>query len=182
MDATAMMDGHHPRSEPLMTSNKADTSVSDSQAYRSLVLVEIISNGPYEVPDDLAEIAHDITHGDCSGRIIDTNSVSIDMNSARALLRDHGSDPTFLGASDGDQQCVRPEGWSVGSREPDYGEECVVRLANGAELRCPPYPAPCDYVRVIGPNGVEIGYWNSDEMRDDPEDVLGAVLGAARGG
>ena len=58
-----------------------------------------------------------------------------------------------------------------------WGSECVVVTQNGRELRSPPYPEPCSYVRVVQ-NGFQLGYWNSDEWREEPEDVIGAVVGA----
>jgi len=80
-------------------------------------------------------------------------------------------------------------GWSDAIREhallahgTDYGEECVIQAAGAVEIRCPQYPADCDYVRVCQ-SGFEIGYWTSQEWRESPEEVVGAMLGAAaRGG
>jgi hypothetical protein len=65
--------------------------------------------------------------------------------------------------------------------DSDYGDECVMRVEHGAEVRFPPYPIPCDYVRVVK-NGNEIGYWNSQELGDAPAEVMGAILGAAMSG
>lgn len=65
-------------------------------------------------------------------------------------------------------------------QDASYGEECVVKLANGLELRCPAYPEPCTYVRVVH-GWREIGYWTAGELKDDPDVVLGAILGAANG-
>jgi hypothetical protein len=64
----------------------------------------------------------------------------------------------------------------------DYGPECVIELKNGLQVRGPVYPEPCSYIRVCDAEGTEIVYWNSDEMREDPEDVMGALLGAMKGG
>lgn len=62
-----------------------------------------------------------------------------------------------------------------------WGAECVVVTQNGRELRSPPYPEPCSYVRVVQ-SGFELGYWNSDEWSKEPEDVIGAVAGALSSG
>jgi hypothetical protein len=88
------------------------------------------------------------------------------------------------------EQMSRRLGWSEGIRahalasalEPvEYGQECVIRTEGDVEMRCPAWPDPCSYVRVLQ-HGFEIGYWNSEEWRDDPVDVMGAMLGAmARG-
>jgi len=63
-----------------------------------------------------------------------------------------------------------------------YGPEVVLRVHTGFQLRTPAHPTPCSYLRVCDPLGREIAYWVSDEWRDDPEGVIGAVIGAlARG-
>jgi len=55
--------------------------------------------------------------------------------------------------------------------------ECVSRTTEGVEVRCPAWPKPCTYVRMCQ-GGFEIGYWRSQEWRDRPEDVAGAIFGA----
>jgi hypothetical protein len=62
----------------------------------------------------------------------------------------------------------------------DYGEECVLPLVNGREIRCPAYPEPCTYVRIVD-CGYELAYWVSDEWGSDPMEVMGAILGCAGG-
>lgn len=62
----------------------------------------------------------------------------------------------------------------------DYGDECVIKLANGNEIRTDAFPEDVSYVRVVE-NGKEIGYWTVDEVAEDPALVLGAILGAAHG-
>lgn len=66
---------------------------------------------------------------------------------------------------------------SNGELEP----ECVLLLHSGREIRTPAYPEPCSYVRVVQ-NGFELAYWDIDEIREDPEQVVGAIIGAAKGG
>lgn len=69
----------------------------------------------------------------------------------------------------------------VGSLGDVYGDEAVVHLAGGRELRCPSYPQECCYVRVcIG--GLELAYWHMDEWKDAPSEVMGALVGAMMGG
>lgn len=65
-----------------------------------------------------------------------------------------------------------------------YGDECIIELSNGREIRGPAHPAECSYVRITVPGIVplELAYWISDEWRDAPAEVMGALLGAARAG
>lgn len=65
--------------------------------------------------------------------------------------------------------------------ENDYGDECVIKLKNGREVRTPAYPDECSYVRITQ-EGYELAYWVSDEWADDPENVMGAIMGCAHGG
>ena len=38
-------------------------------------------------------------------------------------------------------------------------------------------PAGTSYVRFLDKNGGEVGYWISDEWREAPEEVMGAICG-----
>lgn len=63
--------------------------------------------------------------------------------------------------------------------EPDFGSECVLILENGMQLRGDGEdPDGTSYVRVCDVDGDEIAYWTADEWCDEPESVMGAVLGA----
>lgn len=70
---------------------------------------------------------------------------------------------------------------AIGSAGIAYDDECIVALANGRTLRFPAHPASCRYIRVEHA-GHELGYWVSDEFSADAENVLGAILGLAKGG
>lgn len=64
----------------------------------------------------------------------------------------------------------------------EQGEEFAVRLENGNTIRCESVATRrrgCSYVRVCGPDGAEIAYWSAAEWAEDPETVMGALLGAA---
>ncbi len=63
----------------------------------------------------------------------------------------------------------------------DYGDETVIKLMNGREMHCPAFPSECDYVRIVQ-DGYELAYWTSTEWAEDPEVVMGAIMGCARGG
>ena len=60
----------------------------------------------------------------------------------------------------------------------EYGDEAVITLANGRDIRCPAWPEPCSYVRVTQA-GCELGYWVDAEWAQAPAEVMGAVLGLA---
>lgn len=62
----------------------------------------------------------------------------------------------------------------------DYGEECVIQLANGRVIHTDSFPNECTYVRIVQ-DGYELAYWVVDEWADDPSGVMGAILGCAKG-
>lgn len=68
-----------------------------------------------------------------------------------------------------------------GDRDGDgvWGDESAVEVAgsDGVTLRFPPAGESLDYVRVCAEDGSELVYWVSDEWREDPELVCGALLG-----
>ena len=64
--------------------------------------------------------------------------------------------------------------------QDQYGEECIVVLANGRALHTPAFNQDCDYVRIVQA-GHELAYWHSDEWRIDPLVAMGAILGCAHG-
>ena len=66
------------------------------------------------------------------------------------------------------------------NRDAMYDNETVIRLANGREIRSPAAPEPASYVRIVQA-GHELAYWVSDEWKEDPECVMGAILGCAHG-
>ena len=66
-----------------------------------------------------------------------------------------------------------------GAGDCEYGLECALVTHTGFEVRYAADPETLlDYVRVCDPLGREIAYWVSDEWRDDPEVVMGALMGA----
>lgn len=68
---------------------------------------------------------------------------------------------------------------AIGARDAAvYDDECIIEIVGGVAIHCPSYPEDCSYVRVVQ-GGCEIGYWTADEWRDEPEEVMGTLLGAA---
>lgn len=62
----------------------------------------------------------------------------------------------------------------------EYGDECILELANGRAIHTPAYPESCSYVRIVQ-SGFELSYWTSEEWAEDAEGVMGAILGCAHG-
>lgn len=60
----------------------------------------------------------------------------------------------------------------------DYGPEFTIRFGKRA-LRVPSHPDTCSYVRITD-EGREVAYWDSAEWQEDPEGVMGAIVGALR--
>lgn len=56
-----------------------------------------------------------------------------------------------------------------------YPPETVTPLETGSELRCPAYPHPCEYVRIVDPMVGEVAYWDQQEWADDPMGVIGSM-------
>lgn len=62
--------------------------------------------------------------------------------------------------------------------ENNYPPEYVIPLETGNEIRCPAFPEPCYYVRLVDPMVGEVAYWDANEWAEDPEGVMGAILGS----
>lgn len=60
-------------------------------------------------------------------------------------------------------------------------DECRIGLLGGGAIVCDAFPHEVSFVRVVNKEGREIGYWTIDELAEDPVEVMGAILGAAKG-
>jgi hypothetical protein len=58
------------------------------------------------------------------------------------------------------------------------GDEVRIATDTGVTMVAPAYPSDCYYVRLVDDQDREIAYWDSAEWRDDPELVVGAIIGA----
>ena len=65
--------------------------------FKTRIVVEVISEECPVSELGLADIAREITQGDCSGEIVDTQVISLTPSQAAQALIDQGSDPDFLG-------------------------------------------------------------------------------------
>ena len=56
-------------------------------------------------------------------------------------------------------------------------KECVIRISDRMSLVCPAYPEDCSYLRLVIDGKIESGYWHWEEWQDDPQNVMGAIMG-----
>ena len=61
-------------------------------------------------------------------------------------------------------------------REDKEAREIVITFAGGEELRFDSSASPMSYIRFYEEGEETVG-WNVDEVREDPELVLGAIFG-----
>ena len=59
--------------------------------------------------------------------------------------------------------------------------ECEIALADGRKIRCPAWPLDCEYVRIVDANDEEEVYWHFNEWQEEPQEVMGAFMGALTG-
>lgn len=145
-------------------------------AHRTVIVYEVMGNDPYCFTS-LDDLAYEVTNGALSGRLIQESSTPVSDAEAQRLMDAHGSDVDFLGEIDEEPE---EDGVVPGDDEdPDYPEEVAVMIANGCQIRVPAYPHDCSYVRVIDASGQQSGYWTFDEWAEEPEEVMGAIFGAA---
>lgn len=52
----------------------------------------------------------------------------------------------------------------------------------GRRLVFPDGRFDCTYIRIIDKNDREVAYWESGEWAEEPEEVMGAIMGAAQHG
>lgn len=66
-----------------------------SQLTLTTIVVQIASEGAYH-PDSLRAVAHDIVHGDCSGRWEVKSTETLSPAQMAEVLITQGSDPSFF--------------------------------------------------------------------------------------
>lgn len=62
-----------------------------------------------------------------------------------------------------------------------WKDECAIELANGGYICTDAFPNEVSYIRILDADLHEVSYWSIDEIKEDPEDVIGAFFGAAKG-
>lgn len=61
----------------------------------------------------------------------------------------------------------------------EYGTEVVLTQENGMQLVADGEDRTgTSYVRICDRQGFEVAYWNEDEWREAPAEVMGAIIGA----
>jgi hypothetical protein len=68
---------------------------------------------------------------------------------------------------------------AVATDSYENDKEGVISLNNDVEIRVPAF-GECDYVRVTQ-GGFELVYWTADEWKDEPQMVMGAIMGLVIG-
>jgi hypothetical protein len=66
--------------------------------------------------------------------------------------------------------------------DTEYENECTIVAQHGRKICMPAYPEQCSYIRIVDRANHEIMYWNYEEWQEDPQDVMGAIMGALNGG
>ena len=69
---------------------------------------------------------------------------------------------------------------AIDNRYTAYSNEVVTPLVGGRAIHTPA-THECDYVRIVD-EGYELAYWVSNDWRNDPTGVMGAVIGCTMGG
>ena len=100
----------------------------------------------------------------------------------RAVRREIATAGLYLANSFGNEKLTHTSSRGLAKlQDAAFPNESAVKIRNGNSIRMPAFPEECSYVRVINPFGEEVAYWISDEWKDDPQEVMGAILGAAMG-
>ena len=67
---------------------------------------------------------------------------------------------------------------------PDCTIETRIPLSKGRTLCCESTEqneGGTSYVRILDKDEIEIAYWNSEEWTEEPQEVMGALMGAIKG-
>lgn len=83
-----------------MSADKISVAIHPAAAdgsgiFRTVIAVEVLSDRPLN-DASLSDIAHEIVHGDASGRVEVLDHREIGKSDAAALLKDQGTEPEFL--------------------------------------------------------------------------------------
>lgn len=73
--------------------------MSTRKFHRTIITIEVLSEEPYN-PEDLNDVAHDITTGDCSGNWSITKQEVVDGETMAKLLIQQRSEPGFFQLDD----------------------------------------------------------------------------------
>ena len=151
-----------------------------------------VSGTPADLEDMLDAIAEAVTgscvglqdfaYKDCGGGVYDFSGRLGDSESeddrTQVVQVDDPELPSLLSAWLGvDEPAARH---AISGIDNHYGHETVLAIAGTLnEIRTPAFPDPASYVRILRA-GYEVAYWVCDEWQEQPEEVMGAIVGAAR--
>ena len=65
-----------------------------------------------------------------------------------------------------------------------FGPECIICSLGAYQVRTPPFPGLCSYVRIVRIVGDGLDheqvFWDREEWLESGEDVMGAIMGAIK--
>lgn len=73
--------------------------MSDRIFFKTVIQIEVLSEDPFEW-DSLNDIKYAITHGPCSGEVIEKARYKLTGKQVAKALRKQGSDPSFFNLDD----------------------------------------------------------------------------------
>jgi len=69
---------------------------TEREFYKTVITIEVLSEEPYDL-ESLSQLAHDVTDGGCSGRIVREKSTRLSRKAFVKACVAQGSDPEFFG-------------------------------------------------------------------------------------
>ena len=154
VDLSEVIDGDHEGFLDLISEESVGNAMLSDITY------EVIgSRGTtllLRVQGDVSEIMND-----------DADIVAVDDADLEALAGQYGWDGVLLRHA-------------IDSGHPEYEHESRVEMAGGRTLCYPSDPDEPPYLRVVQ-DGFELMHWSSDELREDPGEVLSAAFRIANG-
>lgn len=161
--------------------------------HQGVVTCTVSVPGIHQPSDDREAAIKKAVTGDVDGLILNSvDYVGGDFVRVKGLLSDTFSDLLPVSIYSDEFKLALMNQYSLSEIEASHAigacdidcqdlTECVIDIAGGPrQLRSPSYPANCHYVRITV-DGFEIAYWNEDEFKEDPSQVVGALMGAAKG-
>ncbi len=111
---------------------------------------------------------HEVSHG----HVLDALSAAAGYRDWNSMSAAHSLAAVDRGLHDFEHAHIE------GSQGDEYGDEVALVAHTGYQLRYGQDGDLLEYVRVCDPFGRELMFWHYDEWAQDPQVVMGAILGA----